>query len=505
MLKQIFEIIMKRHTILLAFAAILFGTACQKSTIDDPIIDQPSTSIEVSGDIKVNTTWTADKIYFLKGYVFVTDGATLTIEPGTIIKGDKATKASLIVTRGSKISAIGTADKPIVFTSAVASGGRSSGDWGGIILLGKAPVNQSGGEVIIEGGLVPTTTGGAVGDKAKYTTYGGGANPDPADNSGTLKYVRIEFAGIAFAPDNEINGLTMGGVGSGTTLDYIEVYRSGDDAYEWFGGTVNAKHLLAIGTTDDDFDTDFGFSGKVQFGLAQRAQVVADVSGSNGFESDNDATGTNLTPQTSPVFSNMTIVGPLTSVVASGGSISNINANYQHAVQIRRNSALSMFNSVLTNYHEGVYFDDGTVVTAKATSTNYTAGRIGFANNIIYNMNAKGNEVKGQNKADFETALRAANTFDATKSVVDLLTSPLLYGIDFKVAGAAFSGTPNFTIKTGSAAETGAVFTNAKITDAFFDKVTYRGAFGATDWSATWAHYDPQILTYTTPGKVTGN
>jgi hypothetical protein len=496
---------MKRHIILLALTAILFGTACEKSIVDDPIIDQPSTSVEVSGDIKVNTTWTADKIYLLKGYVYVTDGATLTIQPGTIIKGDKATKASLIVTRGSKISAIGTADKPIVFTSAVASGGRSSGDWGGIILLGKAPVNQSGGEVIIEGGLVPTSTGGVVGDKGKYTTYGS-TTPDPADNSGTLKYVRIEFAGIAFAPDNEINGLTMGGVGSGTTLDYIEVYRSGDDAYEWFGGTVTAKHLLAIGTTDDDFDTDFGFSGKVQFGLAQRAQVVADFSGSNGFESDNDATGTNLTPQTSPIFSNMTIIGPLTGVVASGGTISNINANYQHAAQIRRNSALSMFNSVLTNYHEGVYFDDGTVVTPKATSANYLAGRISFENNIIYNTNAKGNEVKGQNKADFETALRAANVFDATKSATDLYASPLKYGGDFKVTtDAVFYGTPSFLVKAGSAAESGAVFTNAKVSDAFFDKVTYRGAFGATDWSAGWASYDPQILTYTTPGKVTGN
>ena len=495
---------MKKQTILLAFAVILFNSACKKSAVDDPIVIPPIvippiTSVEVSGDIKVNTTWTADKIYTLKGFIFVTDGATLTIEPGTIIKGDKATKASLIITRGSKISAIGTAEKPIVFTSAVASGGRSSGDWGGIIILGKAPVNQTGGEVVIEGGLVPTTTAGVVGAASKYTTYGG---TDAADNSGTLKYVRIEFAGIAFAPDNEINGLTMGGVGSGTTLDYIEVFRSGDDAFEWFGGTVNAKHLLTVGTTDDDFDTDFGFSGKVQFALAQRAQVVADFSGSNGFESDNDATGTNLTPQTSPVFANVTIVGPLLTPTTT----SNFNANYQHAVQIRRNSSLSLFNSLLTNYTEGVYFDDGTVVTAKATSANYLAGRIGFANNLIYATNSKSNEVKGQNKADFETALRAANTFDNTKSVTDVLTDPLKYGLDFKVVGNANAGTPNFTLKAGSVAATGALYTNTKLTDAFFEKTgTFVGAFGATDWTATWASYDPQLLLYTTPGKVIGN
>ena len=135
-------------------------------------------------------------------------------------------------------------------------------------------------------------------DKAKH----GGT--DNADNSGTMKYVRIEYAGIALGPDNEINGLTLGSVGSGTVIDYVEVYRSGDDAFEWFGGSVNCAHLLAIDSWDDDFDTDNGFSGKVQFGLAQRLSVTADVSGSNGFESDNDATGSTNSPQTNPTFSN---------------------------------------------------------------------------------------------------------------------------------------------------------------------------------------------------------
>jgi hypothetical protein len=469
-----------------------------KQTTNPPTGGGTSTAIEITGDIKANTTWTADKIYLLKGFVYVTDGATLTIEPGTIIKGDKATKGTLVITRGSKINATGTVDKPIVFTSAVASGGRSAGDWGGVILLGKAPMhNANTGETSgkIEGGLVSTVAG----QDDKYIYYGG---TDAADNSGTIKYVRIEFAGIPFSPDNEINGLTMGGVGSGTTLDYIEVYRSGDDAYEWFGGTVTAKHLLAIGTTDDDFDTDFGFSGKVQFGLAQRAQVVADFSGSNGFESDNDNLGTNNTPQTSAVFSNMTIVGPLLTPTTT----TNINANYQHGVQIRRNSSISIFNSIIANYTEGVYFDDGTVATAKATSANYLAGRIGFANNLIYACNSKSNEVKGQNKADFETQLRAANIFDNTKSIADVLTNPLLYGIDFKGAGLANSGTPDFTAKAGSAAASGAVYTSTKLTDAFFDKsATQVGAFGTTNWAATWANFDPQALNYTTAGKVTGN
>jgi hypothetical protein len=484
----------KLSLITLLFTAVFFASCTKNDNIDDEVVI-PSNTVEVTGDIATSTTWTADKIYLLKSFVYVTNGATLTIEPGTIIKGDKPTKGTLVITRGSKINAAGTLAKPIVFTSNVTAGGRSAGDWGGVILLGKAPINPTAATKI-EGGLVPT----AGGDEAKYIQYGG---TDAADNSGVMTYVRIEYAGIPFTPDNEINGLTLGGVGSGTTLDYIEVYRSGDDAFEWFGGTVNAKHLLAIGTTDDDFDTDFGYSGKVQFGLAQRAQVVADFSGSNGFESDNDGSGSNNLPQTAAVFSNMTIVGPIISgVVAPGGSLSNLNANYQHAAQIRRNSAISIANSVFTNYFEGIYIDESTVVTAGATTANYTSGKIVFTDNLIYNCNAKSNEVKGQNKAAFEADIRAKNTFDATKSVLDLLTDPLKYGLDFKAAGNAAQGTPNFTVKAGSAAAAGAVFTNTKYTDAFFEKVAYRGAFGTTDWSTGWATYDPQNLPYTSPGAV---
>ncbi|MEO6522411.1 MAG: hypothetical protein ABIN91_12075 [Mucilaginibacter sp.] len=490
---------MKKSSLIVMFIAAVFLSACTKNNNleETPVVVTPSNTVEVTGDISANTNWTADKIYLLKGFVYVTNGAVLTIAPGTIIKGDKPTKGTLVVTRGAKIMAVGTSTNPIVFTSNVAAGGRSAGDWGGIIILGKAPVNPTT-TPNIEGGLVPT----AGGDVAKYIQYGG---TDAADNSGALSYVRIEYAGIPFSPDNEINGLTMGGVGSGTTLDYIEVYRSGDDAYEWFGGTVNAKHLLAIGTTDDDFDTDFGYSGKVQFGLAQRAQVVADFSGSNGFESDNDATGSNNSPQTRAVFSNMTIVGPILTVTASGGSLSNLNANFQHAAQIRRNSSISIANSLFTNYFEGIYIDESTVVTPGATTTNYTSGGIVFTDNIIYNCNAKGNEVKASNAASkllFEADMRAKNTFDATKSALDLFTDPLKYGTDFKASTNAYFGAPNFTLKAGVVALTGAVFTNAKFADAFFEKVAYRGAFGTTDWSTGWANYDPQNLPYTTPGAV---
>ncbi|WPU92033.1 hypothetical protein SNE25_22190 [Mucilaginibacter sabulilitoris] len=477
---------MKKQGLFLALIVALFSAACSKksATIDPPVDDTTKTPVSnvitVTGDISTATTWKADKIYLIKGFVYVTGGATLTIEPGTLIKGDKATKGTLTITRGAKIMAAGTADKPIVFTSAFESGARSNGDWGGIILLGKAPVNQ-GENVGIEGGLDPK------GDPAKYIQYGG---TDANDNSGTLKYVRIEYAGIPFSPDNEINGLTMGGVGKGTTIDYVQVYRSGDDAFEWFGGTVQCKHLIAMGSLDDDFDTDFGFSGKVQFGISQRFKTIADISGSNSFESDNDANGANKTPQTSAIFSNMTLLGPVTKVGES-----NVNANYQHGAQIRRNSALSIFNSVFSGYVDGVYIDDSKVETAGATSTNYTAGRLVFKNNII--LGTKNNEVKGENKALFETTLRAENVFNAALFADAVVTDPFKFSSDF-----ANAGTPNFTVKAGSIAATGAAFTDAKLTDAFFDKVAYKGAFGTEDWTAGWANFDPQKMAYTTPGAV---
>src|SRR4028119_503940 len=176
-------------------------------------------------DITTNTTWTNNNIYLLNGIVYVNSGVTLTIEPGTIIKGSFANQGALVIRQGGRINAAGTPTQPIVFTSEKPAGMRQPGDWGGLIICGNAPTNRTGN---------PTIEGGT------QATYGG---TNPADNSGVLQYVRIEYPGIPFLPGNEINGLTLGGVGSGTTIDHIQVTASGDDSFEWFGGTVNAKYL----------------------------------------------------------------------------------------------------------------------------------------------------------------------------------------------------------------------------------------------------------------------
>ncbi len=279
--------------------------------------------------------------YKLNGWAYVIDGVTLTIEAGTIIRGDKANKAALIVERGGKLIANGTVSEPIIFTSNQAAGSRTYGDWGGVILCGKAKVNKV--EPQIEGG--------------PRSHYGG---TDDTDNSGSLKYVRIEFPGIAFQPDKEINGLTFGGVGSGTTIDYIQVSYSGDDSYEWFGGFVNCKHMIAFRGWDDDFDTDYGYRGMVQFGVGLRDPAIADPgSGSNGFESDNDGNGSGDTPITQAIFSNISMFGPLVTPNTT------VNDNYKRAMHLRRNSAINIFNTIFGGYLTGLYIEGPSITNAQ--------------------------------------------------------------------------------------------------------------------------------------------
>ena len=260
------------------------------------------------------------------------NNATLTIPAGTLIKSN-AVGASLIVTRGAKLNAIGTASSPIVFTSKNAAGSRNRGDWGGIVLLGKGRYNINNGVNFIEG--ISQTV---------ETQFGGGLSPINNDNSGTLKYVRIEYAGYVFSPNNELNGLTMGACGSGTTIDYVQVSYSNDDSFEWFGGSVNCKYLVSLAAWDDDWDTDNGYNGNVQFGLTVRAPEKADQSKSNGFESDNNANSLAGTSYTSASFYNMTVVGPtFRSTLPSGLATSSL---YQYALHLRRNTQLKIYNSV---------------------------------------------------------------------------------------------------------------------------------------------------------------
>lgn len=320
--------------------------------------------------------------YLLKGWVYVAAGSELTIEPGTIIKGDKQTMAAIIVERGGKLIAQGTETAPIVFTSEMPKGQRRPGDWGGLILCGKAPHNA--GEAQIEGG--------------PRTKHGGN---DAHDNSGVLSYVRVEFAGYPFEKDKEINGVTFGSVGDGTKVDHVQVSYSNDDSFEWFGGTVNCKNLIAYRGWDDDFDTDNGFSGHVQYGLSVRDSRIADGSQSNGFESDNDASGSTASPYTSAVFSNMTFVGPKATDANFANTSSYINAGdlfpsngsalglFQAAMQIRRGSRLNCINSVAMGWPIGVIIDGEKGDTQQqARNGGFKLQNVWFANMTITGSDA---------------------------------------------------------------------------------------------------------------------
>lgn len=311
--------------------------------------------------------------YLLKGWVYIDAGAKLRIPAGTIIKGDKQTMAALIVEPGGYCEMKGTQQEPIVMTSAQSAGQRKPGDWGGLIICGRARNNQ--GTMQIEGG--PTTIHGGEND---------------ADNSGIYQYLRVEFAGYPFDTDKEINGITFGSVGSGTTVDHIQVSYSNDDSYEWFGGTVNCSHLVAYKGWDDEFDTDNGFSGAVQYCLSIRDPRIADTSQSNGFESDNNASGAETSPFTTATFRNVTFIGPKTaknsdfdntSAYITAGSVFPDNGSklgrFQAAMQIRRSSKLNVSNTLALGYPVGLIIDG-----EKGNTVGYAKNGEFSLNNVVF-------------------------------------------------------------------------------------------------------------------------
>lgn len=442
---------------------LLFTAACTMAIS----ISGMAAVVPVSGDITTNTTWTKTNSYLLNGFIYVKNGATLTIEPGTLIKGDKASKGTLIVTRTGKINAAGTAAEPIVFTSNQDPGQRAAGDWGGIILLGNAPANFKDTMTMVS---IDGTIEGGVDNAAGDGKFGG---TNAADNSGVLTYVRIEFPGIAFQPNNEINGLTCGGVGAGTTIHHIQVSYSGDDSYEWFGGTVNCDHLIAYRGIDDDFDTDNGFGGKVQFGVCFRDIAASDAVGaSNGFESDNDANGSANTPVTGAIFSNMTIIGP-----RENAATDLTGTFFKRGAHLRRNTRESIFNSIFLGFPIGLFIE------GSSSQTNVSNGDLVFNYNSFYGC------PKMEKAYDSAFVMNAANHIVLGANTTDAqLTAPYQ------------STAPNAVPQSGSPVLSGADFSHTKLSSGF-TTVSYRGAFGQNDtWATGWTEMDPQNKVYNVTG-----
>lgn len=494
-----------KKLLLTALMIILIAVSCKKDPTPPPIEEKEQ--IIFAGnqigsgiqEFEIKESHTIKKgTYLLKGWVYITSGATLTIESGTIIKGDKETKAALIVETGGKIIAQGTKDLPIIFTSAQPAGSRKPGDWGGIIVCGKATNNKT--EMIIEGG-----------PRSKH-----GGNDD-TDNSGVISYVRIEFAGYPFKADQEINGLTLGSVGSGTKIDHVQVSYSNDDSFEWFGGTVNAKYLISYHGWDDDFDTDSGFRGNVQFGLIVRNPKIADKSISNGFESDNNSDAPNQLPVTRPVFSNITLIGaagqdPLflnTTAYIDGGSYNPNNGSklgqHQAGIQIRRGSNLHIYNSVMTGFPVGIMIcnDKGSQTQSAATD-----GRIGIKNVYIVKDGILGSDKDASfkdslsvNSSTFDrsaTESFSASFFKQASNKNQIYTNISELGLK---QPNSLQTSPNWGPVSGSVL-TGksGLFTENLLAAGYFDKVDFIGAFRsdaqADNWTAGWANFNPQQTAY---------
>ena len=430
-------------------------------------------------------------VYLMKGWIYVADGAELTIEPGTVIKGEKASAASLIVEPGGKLYAKGTESAPIVFTSAEAKGNRKPGDWGGLIICGRGTNNKGVLGQQIEGG--------------PRTKHGGN---DANDNSGVLSYVRIEFAGYPFQKDKEINGLTLGSVGAGTQIDHVQISYTNDDSFEWFGGNVNCRYLVAYNGWDDEFDTDNGYNGKVQYALSIRNPRIADTSQSNGFESDNDADGSLTEPFTSAVFSNVTFIGPMgrggfenTPDYINGGKVFPQNGSalgkFQSAMQIRRSSQLACFNSVAVGYPVGL------IVDAEKGNTQDVAkaGNLKLQNIFFAGMGVTGSDANKRYEDNLYDAVQKsvidANQESYSSTFFKSQTGNKVFQSisDLMLTSGIYSGV-QYLPQSGSPLLGAASFTDVLLS-SWFEKVSYIGAFGNNDnWLRGWTEFDPQNAEY---------
>jgi hypothetical protein len=445
---------MKVSRIALALAAaaalaIVHGTttsAVNAPPVNVPGIDKPV--IVVTGDVDVNETWTSANYYVLRGAVFVRSGSTLNIGAGTRIVGESGSAGTMIVERGGRINAIGTQEAPIVFTSDQPIGQRGRGDWGGLIINGRARLNFGSGEATGEG-----DTG----------TYGG---TDDNDNSGILRYVRVEFGGIEFSPDNELNGIAFQAVGRGTQVDHVQSHLSRDDALEWFGGTVDGKYLVMSGAADDGLDWTFGWSGRVQFAAILQRGDDAD----NAIESDNNEFNNNVLPRSNPQLYNVTICG----------DPAGIGSEVQRASNLRRGTAFTIRNFLITGMRQGFQIE----TTNTATTSQVDNGTSQMGAGVSWNnLNAQGVVTPGQAMHSSVTAYMNTGRFPNI-----ILNQPA--GLSSATCNASIVN-PNLQPPLASLAG-GQLAPILPPNDGFFEPVTFIGAVPpapAPNWMDGWTSF----------------
>ena len=441
-----------RIALALAAAAVLAlvraatMSADQAPPVNVPGIDKPV--IVVTGDVAVNETWTSANYYVLRGAVFVRSGSTLNIAAGTRVIGESGSVGTLIIERGGRINAIGTQAEPIVFTSDQPIGQRGRGDWGGLIINGRARLNFGSGEAAGEG-----DTG----------TYGG---TDDNDNSGILRYVRVEFGGIEFSPDNELNGIAFQAVGRGTQVDHVQSHLSRDDALEWFGGTVDGKYLVMSGAADDGLDWTFGWSGRVQFAAILQRGDDAD----NAIEADNNEFNNNVLPRSHPQLYNVTICG----------DPAGIGSEVQRGANLRRGTSFTIRNFLITGMRQG--FQIETTNTATTGQVDNGTSQMG-AGASWNNLNAQGVVTPGQAMHSSVTAYMSTGRFP---------------NIILNQAAGLSSATCNASIVNPNLQPPLASFAGGQLApilppnDGFFEPVTFIGAVPpapAPNWMDGWTSF----------------
>jgi hypothetical protein len=475
-------------------AATSVVAACSSSS--DKIIGPPPQpgAADITLDITTNRTLYADTTYTLKGFIHVTNNATLTIQPGTTIQGDFNTLgSSLFIMRGSKIQAIGTADKPIVFTSSRAAGTRQPGDWGGLIIVGNAIDNRTGATNIeIEGS--GTEPNGGSGHNYSVV-YSGGTLA--SDNSGELRYVRVQFAGYAPSPDNELNSFTFAAVGSGTKMSYLQAMAGLDDSFEWFGGSVDGDHFVSYESGDDHFDQSESYNGRLQYLIAFQSTQLTQRTGAGNPSSDpqgieNDGcNGTGCTsghsqqPYTIPAIANFTLVGT--------GNLATSGTNGGIGMMLRRGTGGYYVNGVVARFpRAGVSLRDtatynraGATATQDLATADLAVKNVLFVETPVVFQGANGTNV--QNSLDM-----AGNSLTTSAATTASLFTLFPTTVNETTTAAAFDWTP----AAGSPASTGgmATFTGklaTKVAGTGIAGTAYLGAAapGGTKWWAGWTVY----------------
>jgi len=433
--------------------------------------------VNVGRIINTNTTWTADNTYFLSGYTFVVTpaGATsptvLTIQPGTVIKGRQkgggSEAAALVVTRGAQINAAGTASSPIVFTSELdnLAGNLGPDDvqlWGGLVILGRAQINSRANDAIVAAPVVDQVEGFSVAaGETEYIIFGG---TDDADSSGTLRYVSIRHGGDVLGTANEINGLTLGGVGRGTTIEYIEVFANKDDGIEFFGGTVDVRYIVTAFGKDDGFDYDQGWRGRGQFWFTIGGASTVE-SADKGGEWDGATAPLNATPLGNTAIYNATFIGN------GAGGLPNT------AINARDNAAARVYNSVFVDFNKMIDLENDVQVDAAGTPIPATTERIDFKNNVWWSHVSANNTAAGLNARPTGTNAAFTEAIWSNVAFNNVIANPALAGIS-RTANAGLDPRPT----AASPALTGAVSTVPA--DGWYVQTDYKGAFAP--FTATW-------------------